>query len=90
MARQLIKSPQDFCPKDSKLEPLGELQLRYGGTNALQHFKSAENVALLKTLLDDPVVNADRNEVEKPIRLRALEILLKWDKNFPLPMWADR
>lgn len=54
-AKRLLASPQEFVQKWEKLDPRLRYVLRSSGVSALRHFKSDGNIALLKTLLDDPL-----------------------------------
>ena len=55
-AKHLISAPEDFMTSGHKSVPASEWRcdLRAGGAEALQYFKSAQNVKLLKSLLDAP------------------------------------
>jgi hypothetical protein len=94
-AKRLIASPQDFVPKKDKLDARARGELRLGGVDALRHFKSAENTALLRSLLEDPTevvqpseAGAGTNTTVKryPIRAKAYEILTGWGVNVPRPV----
>lgn len=53
-AKHLISAPEDFMTARHKAVPASEWRcdLRAGGAEALRYFKSAQNVELLKSLLD--------------------------------------
>ena len=56
IAKHLISAPEDFMTTGHNDLPASEWRcdLRAGGAEALQYFKSAQNVKLLKSLLDAP------------------------------------
>jgi hypothetical protein len=94
-AKRLIASPQNFVPKETKLDSLSRDQLRVGGVSALRHFKSDANTALLRSLLDDPTEvlqtfdsGARKGTTVKqyPIRSKAYEILSDWGVPVPMPV----
>ena len=65
-AKRLIASPRDFLPKKDEKDSHALSQLRVGGVDALRHFKSAENTALLRSLLDDPTETLQTAEQGAP------------------------
>lgn len=94
-ARRLIASPQEFLPGNAPLDSLAGFQLRLGGVEALQYFKSNENAALLRSLLDDSTAvyrtfDAGSRESmtvkEYPIRAKAYGILRQWNVDAPRPV----
>ncbi len=113
LAKRLIAAPQEFFPEDElagqwNREDQRQLRdayhesfqnrLRGEGVKALAHFKSDENVALLKPLLDDPawhlrsIERANqpaRDEREYYIRKAAYETLQAWDVDVAKPVLID-
>jgi hypothetical protein len=94
-AKRLINSPEDYVPKGDKLDGHSRNDLRLGGVNALRHFKSEANAALLRGLLKDPTEvlktvetgTGERPTVkEYPIRAKAYEILSTWGVRVPQPV----
>ena len=80
LARRLIGSSGDFLPE---AERTYADQLRLEGVRALRHFSSEKNVALLKTLLEDPawsihVSPAGTREKVYDLREAAYETLRSW------------
>jgi hypothetical protein len=89
-AKRLIASPQDFVQKWEKFDPRLRYVLRSSGVNALRHFKSDANIALLKSLLADPLEDFKSSLVRQhPVRVKAFEVLLHWDVDAPLPKSPD-
>jgi hypothetical protein len=90
MARRLIAAPQTFVPMGEKLNARDRYQFRFGGVKLLRHFKSEANIALLKSLLADPLENFEPSFVPPhPVRVKAFEVLLHWGLDAPLPKPAD-
>lgn len=90
LAKRLIGSPQVFVPQGQKLVPRDRYQFRFSGVNLLRHFKSEANVALLKSLLDDPPENFQSSLIwQHPVRVKAFEVLLHWRVDAPLPKAPD-
>jgi hypothetical protein len=72
LARRMIQSPGDFVAQSDFRPPTNAAerksveewvqttrdQMRREGVRGLSHFRSAENIALVKTLLDDPAYQA--------------------------------
>jgi hypothetical protein len=94
-AKRLIASPQDFLPKKDERDSRARSELGVGGVDALRHFKSAENTALLRSLLDDPTetlqtaeAGAPKGRTVKryPLRAKAYEILTDWGVDVPRPV----
>jgi hypothetical protein len=86
LARRLVASPQDFVEKGQKLQPRERYQFRYSGVQLLSHFKSDANVAILKSLLADPLEDFENSFVRQhPVRVKAFEVLLHWGVDTPLP-----
>lgn len=96
-ARRMIASPNSFLR--AKPEPTAadwmRCNIRCSGVDALRHFKSARNIKLLKSLLNDrdyslsasdqPALNGTlvRHYV---VRTRAWEILKSWGFDVPKPV----
>src|SRR5262245_19404218 len=90
LARRLIASPQDFVPRDQKLDPRDRYQFRFSGVRLLRHFKSDANITLLKALLADPLEDFQGSLVRQhPVRVKAFEVLLHWDVDAPVPNRPD-
>jgi len=105
-ARRMILEPEAlFPPREHRRIPndlqssatflLSELDwLRLAGVQALVHFKSRDNIALLKPLLADPTLwgqwhpNAEGIELERfyPIRKAAYEVLSGWGVHVEKPV----
>lgn len=86
LAKRLIASPLEFVATDDKLDDLSRYQLRFGGVCGLRHFRSETNARLLRSLLDDSIVDIESSYMEPvPIRVKAFEILLEWGVETPLP-----
>lgn len=98
-AKHLIAAPDDFIFR--KDEPAFHSQwrcdLRAEGVNALQYFKSAENIRLLKSLLDAPDYwpirdwSAKLNVTNKiySVRNNAYEVLKGWDVDVLKPVTKE-
>ena len=88
-AKLLIASPLDFLPKGNRLDALARYQLRFGGVNSLRYFKSDRNIAMLRTLLDEPLEDFKSGLIgQYPIRTKVYEILLGWNADVPVPKSA--
>jgi len=105
-AKRMILEPEAlFPPGEHRRIPndvqssttflLNELDwLRLAGVQALVHFKSRDNIALLKPLLADPTLwgqwqaNAEGTKLERfyPIRQAAYEVLSGWGVNVEKPV----
>jgi hypothetical protein len=100
-ARHLIATPGDFITKTDKpdLVPQWRADLRADGVDALQYFKSAKNIKLLKSLLDSPdfwtktdwsVKYPDVATIKKyPVRSKAYEVLKGWGIDVPKPVMEE-
>jgi len=106
LAKRMIREPEALSPlrehrriptdlQSSATFLLSELDwLRLAGVQALVHFKSRDNIALLKPLLADPTLwgqwsaNAEGNKLERfyPIRKAAYEVLSKWGVQVEKPV----
>jgi hypothetical protein len=95
IAKRLIASPQDFVPKNDELDTRSRSELRVGGVDALRHFKSANSIALLRSLLDDPTEVVHKSDADArpvttvkryPVRAKAFEILTSWGVTVPRPV----
>ena len=87
-ARQLVESPDDFAPRGENLSPNGRYRLRSSGVNALRYFNSADNRALLRSVLDAPLTDIEKS-MEYAVRAKAYEVLLHWDEDVSLPKCAQ-
>ncbi len=81
-ARRLIATPDKFLPEEMARLPEPREMLRSDGVRVLRHFKSDANADLLRAIL------ADAGE-SVTLRTRALEVLLSWDVDVPLPETAQ-
>jgi hypothetical protein len=101
-AKHLISAPEDFMTTGHKDVPASEWRcdLRAGGAEALQYFKSAQNVKLLKSLLDAPdcwlardwsTENRDRDVTNKiySVRNTAYMVLKGWGVEVPKPVTLE-
>lgn len=101
-AKHLISAPEDFMTTGHKDVPASEWRcdLRAGGAEALQYFKSAQNMKLLKSLLDAPdcwlvrdwsTANRDRDVTNKiySVRNTAYLILQGWGVEVPKPVTLE-
>jgi hypothetical protein len=84
-AKRLIAAPQEFMPKGKRIDPGDLRMLRFGGVDSLRYFKSEPNARLLRSLLDEPPEKFE----DKPVCVRAYEILLHWGVEPPLPKSAQ-
>jgi hypothetical protein len=98
-AKHLIAAPEDFisAKSDSVLVPQWRCDLRAEGVRALQYFKSAKNIRLLRSYLDAPdswtirdwsTRNRDANMTAKTysVRSEAYEVLKGWGVDVPKPV----
>ena len=86
LAKRLIAAPQEFVVAGEKLDELARYQLRIGGVCSLRYFKTEANATLLRSLLGEPKTEAKDSYLEnRPIRVKAFEILLEWGVETPLP-----
>ena len=97
-AKELLHSPEDYVSGKRALDTLSSYVLRLAGVNALQHFKSAKNEKLLKSLLNDPTTTlTDRNFGKYkgktlqtyPIRRKSWEILKSWKVKVTKPVTEE-
>jgi hypothetical protein len=105
-AKHLIAAPEDFISSadiergKSRNEPnpvpRWRADLRADGVDALQYFKSAENIKLLKSLLDAPDCWMINNWSTKyldtktyPVRKNAYEVLKGWGVEVPKPITEE-
>lgn len=108
-AKHLIAAPEDFISsadiESSKRRnepnpvPQWRADLRADGVDALQYFKSAENIKLLKSLLDSPDFWMKKDwSVEYPdtatnkiysVRSKAYEVLTGWGVDVPKPVTEE-
>jgi hypothetical protein len=101
-ARRLIAAPDDFISTNS--EPVSatgwRCDLRAEGVNALRYFKSAQNIRLLKSLLDAPnfweikdwsTEGRDLNRTVRTysVRKMAYGVLKEWNVDAPQPAWQE-
>jgi hypothetical protein len=94
-AKHLIAAPEDFITKTNEpaLIPQWRADLRADGVDALQYFKSAKNIKLLKSLLDSPDFWMKKDwSVKYPdtatnkiysVRSKAYEVLKGWGVDGP-------
>jgi len=102
-ARRWIESPDDFMPKtdepgsarvdDSSWEynawwPMTSNGLRAEGIKALRHFKSDENVAITKGLLDDPASYCHTVEEGEWTAIRRREYFIRQEAFTTLKQWS--
>jgi hypothetical protein len=110
LARHFIKSPRDFLVRargfkdeaarlDYERWELSEANLlRHEGVKALAHFKSDDNVALLKPLLSDSASwqITPRDETQPAvvreffIRKEAYDVLSRWELKVARPVISER
>jgi hypothetical protein len=89
-AKRLIAAPQEFIPKGKELDAETRYLLRVGGVYSLRYFKSDANAELLRSLLDDPLEDFRSSYVrQKPVRVKAYEVLLHWGVETPVPKSAE-
>ncbi len=101
-ATRLISAPEHFMTTGNKAIPASEWRcdLRAAGAEALQYFKSAKNIKLLKSLLDSPdfwaikdwsVENRGRDATNKiySVRNAAYEVLRGWGVDVPKPITSE-
>ena len=108
-AKHLIAAREDFISsadiESSKRRnepnpvPQWRADLRADGVDALQYFKSAENIKLLKSLLDSPDFWMKKDwSVEYPdtatnkiysVRSKAYEVLTGWGVDVPKPVTEE-
>ena len=101
-AKHLVAAPGDFisAKTNAALVPQWRCDLRAEGVNALQYFKSAKNIKLLKSLLDAPdfwairdwsTQNRDKNMTNKiySVRNKAYEVLMAWSVDVPKPVTEE-
>lgn len=100
-AKHLIAAPGDFLTETNKPDLVSQWRadLRADGVDALQYFKSAKNIKLLKSLLDSPdfwtkkdwsVKYPDVATIKKyPVRSKAYEVLKGWGIDVPKPVMEE-
>jgi hypothetical protein len=101
-ARHLIASPDDFISANNTPAsvPQWRCDLRAQGVNALRHFKSAQNIKLLKSLLNSPdfweikdwsTENRDlnRNIRTYSVRKMAYDVLKEWNVDAAQPIFQE-
>lgn len=101
-AKHLIAAPEDFISEKSEpaLVPQWRCDLRAEGVNALQYFKSAGNIKLLKSLLHAPdcwmikdwsTQYRNMNVTDKiySVRSKAYEVLKDWGIGVPKPVTEE-
>jgi hypothetical protein len=96
-AKHLISAPEDFMTTGHKDVPASEWRcdLRAGGAEALQYFKSVQNVKLLKSLLDAPdcwlTRKGGRDVTNKiySVRRIAYWVLEGWGVEVPKPLTEE-
>jgi len=102
-ARRWIESPDDSMPKTDEPAatsvddssrlcnawwPMTTKALRAEGIKALRHFKSDENVALMKSLLDDPASYRHTVEEGEWTAIRRREYFLRQEAFTTLKQWS--
>jgi hypothetical protein len=97
IAKHLIAAPEAFANgKDkSDFNLSWRWPLRVDGVDALRHFKSAANIKLLKSLLNDPDCelfrrqNQDMTFRQYPVRAKAYEVLTAWGVDVTKPVTEE-
>jgi len=94
-AKRMLLSPEQFIDDQHPLDTITRMQLVEAGIAALRHFKSDENAAMLKSLLDDPTTLRSTYDHGRykgmtvlmyPIRAAAWDVLRRWGHEFPRPV----
>jgi hypothetical protein len=101
-AKRLLAAPGDFISKTDEpaLVPQWRCDLRTDGVDALQYFKTAKNIRLLKSLLDAPdcwryrdysTRYRDLNVTNKiySVRRKAYEVLTGWGVDVSQPVTEE-
>jgi hypothetical protein len=90
LAQRMIHSPESFYDDAASSQPEFGRQLKAGGVNLIRHFKSDQNIELVRNQLKlDGTDQYLELGVMRPIRHRALEVLLHWNEISELPAFAN-
>ncbi|HSY18533.1 MAG TPA: discoidin domain-containing protein [Candidatus Acidoferrales bacterium] len=101
-AKHLLAAPGDFITRTNEpdLIPQWRCDLRTDGVDALQYFKTAQNIELLKSLLADPdcwmirtylAQHRELNVTNKTysVRSKAYDVLHGWGVDVPKPVTSE-
>ena len=92
MATKMVSAPDSFLPKDHSASD--KTVIRSSGIRALASFNNETNVALVKSLLNDPAKGPSTNtgtavKTHYWVRLAAYDVLTFWGIQVPKPALSD-